>query len=197
MSDGPLRRLRGAAPKTELFPANIRSSMRPQMWYGSFKTPARCRYRAAHQHSLSSVLGEKGSLGPHEKEFFFVRTRQDVDLRGLQPGVRVYCERAAVLRRPTVQRAATLPLVPSRQEGRARRRRRQQLLRRRLLKRTARDVQRNVLELRPRGPGPLPPERRKARLLQRLLQQPARFEQPLVLLAREATRRSPMTSGSS
>ena len=63
MSDGPLRRLRGAAPKTELFPANIRSSMRPQMWYGSFKTPARCRYRAAHQHSLSSVLGEKGSLG--------------------------------------------------------------------------------------------------------------------------------------
>src|SRR5665811_2075939 len=40
------------------------------------------------RHSLSSALGEKGSLRPHEKEFFFVRTRQDAELRRLQSGVR-------------------------------------------------------------------------------------------------------------
>jgi len=80
-----------------------------------------------------------------------------------------------------------MPFVPSSQEGRPWRQRwrrrllRSQQLRRRLFKRPARDVQRNVLELRPRGPGPLPPEWREAGLLQRLLHQSAKFEQPLLL----------------
>ena len=38
----------------------------------------------------------------------------------------------------------------------------------------ARDVQRNLLELRQGSPGPVPPDQRQARLLQRLLPQPAR-----------------------
>src|SRR5664280_1715798 len=48
---------------------------------------------------------------------FFVRTRQDAGLRRLQPGIRVHRERTAVLRRPAVQRAASLPVVPSSQEA--------------------------------------------------------------------------------
>ena len=51
---------------------------------------------------------------------------------------------------------------------------------RRLRSRSARNVQRHVLELRPRGAGAVPPQRREAGLLQRLLQQPA-IEQPLLL----------------
>jgi hypothetical protein len=93
-----------------------------------------------------------------------------------------------------------MPFVPSSQEGRPWRQRWRrrllgsQQLRRRLFKRPARDVQRNVLELRPRGPGPLPPQRREAGLLQRLLHQPAKFEQPL-LLSRDDTRKGARAFG--
>jgi hypothetical protein len=86
-------------------------------------------------------------------------------------------------------------IVPRSQEGRAWRQRRRLLERRirrrigRLFQRPARDVQRHLLQLRQGGPGPLPPERREAGLLQRLLHQPAIFEQPL--LTRPTTRRSP------
>ena len=40
--------------------------------------------------------------------------------------------------------------------------------------RPARDVRGHLLELWPRGPGPVPPDQRQARLLQRLLPEPAR-----------------------
>ena len=40
--------------------------------------------------------------------------------------------------------------------------------------RPARDVRGDLLELRPRGPGPVPPDQRQARLLQRLLPEHAR-----------------------
>src|ERR1035437_5179898 len=95
--------------------------------------------------TLSHRFRRESSQRPHEKEFLFVRTRQDAGLRRLQPGVRVLGERAAVLLRPAVQRTASMPIVPRSQEGRARRKRRRKLLRRRLLRwrlleRPARDV---------------------------------------------------------
>ena len=46
--------------------------------------------------------------------------------------------------------------------------------------RAARDVLRDLLQLRPRGPGPVPPDQRQARLLQRLLPQPARRLTPIL-----------------
>src|SRR5664280_222982 len=57
------------------------------------------------RHTTLPLIGSRreSSLRPHEKEFFFVRTRQDAELRGLQPGVHVHRERAAVLLRPAVQ----------------------------------------------------------------------------------------------
>jgi hypothetical protein len=141
-------------------------------------------------------FGEKVRRGRTRRSFSFVRTRQDAGLRRLQPGVLVHRERAAVLRRSTVQRAASLPVVPRSQEGRAWRQRWRRLLRRRslrgrLFERPARDVQRNVLELRPRGPGSLPPQRREARLLQRVLHEPASLEQPLLTANPQETQKEP------
>jgi hypothetical protein len=51
----------------------------------------------------------------------------------------------------------------------------------------ARDVHRHLLQLWPRGPGPVPPDERQARLLQRLLPQPAR-RLILILSARAGPR---------
>ena len=48
---------------------------------------------------LSTVLGETDvSLRPHEQGAFFVRVGQDPGLPGMQPGVRLQCERAGLLR---------------------------------------------------------------------------------------------------
>ncbi len=126
-----------------------------------------------HDHS-SLVLGEIGSLRSHEQECFHVAIHdgQDPDVCGLRSGVRLYVERAAVLcdrgftepRRCPVCRASRKAARGDTGGGGYRWRRWWLLERwRRLRPRPARDVLRNVLELRPRGPGPVPPERQPSR----------------------------------
>ena len=53
--------------------------------------------------------------------------------------------------------------------------------------RAARDVQRDLFQLRQRGPGPVPPDERQARLLQRLLPEHAR--QLILILSARADQR--------
>jgi hypothetical protein len=101
-------------------------------------------------------------------------------MRGLRDGVLVHRERSAVLRGSSVQRAAPMPRVSRRQEGRPRRelgwlrRRRQQLRRRRrvwrwLQRPTPRDVHHHMRQLWQGSSRSVPPDRQQARVLQRLL----------------------------
>ena len=112
------------------------------------------------------------------QEFVFTASEQDFYAqRGFTEPRR--CPRAAPAARlrgtPRVAAAPTAATAPAAGTPPVGRRLRRRWRRLRLPRsRAARDVRRNLLQLRPRGPGPVPPDQRQARLLQRLLPEHAR-----------------------